>query len=119
MSFFSKIWPFRNTIIGFLVILWVSLVIESSNFYPASEITSNDEMEETSDKEKDTQPIVKLYEAIQTSIQINIEFGSFLLGKFDLDTNVDDEFPSASQFTTRPTKHVKILLRKIISANAP
>lgn len=104
----------------FLLVLWLLLGIMSSltspgEYYVQPGIETTDAKEETEDQTL----IIKVTEAVQSTVSINLTFQSFLLDELILEDDTDEHEPSSEPFYNAVQKRIKILLRRIISPNAP
>ncbi len=119
MNAHGKIWSLRNGLTGLLVVLWLGLSFVNAGFDEPTISAPSDSQEETQDERKRQPPVLKLSEAVQSSIHIDVDFHSFLLDEVEQDSEEDERNSNGDLFRSNLSKHFKVLLRKIISTNAP
>lgn len=110
-----------RSITGFLLAIWLLLSGANMILMPRTDFDASDAVE-TSEETKDPDRqnvILKVTEAVQSTVSINLSFQSFLMDEFTLEDDEDEHKPSAEPFYNAVQKRIKILLRRIISPNAP
>ncbi len=107
----------RDVLTVCLVAIWLTLSFytETPTFEDVNIKTTTEETEKDSPQKVVS---LKLTEALQQSVNINLDFQSILLEEI-LTTEEDEQDQPEREFTNKLSKSVRILLQKIISPNAP
>jgi hypothetical protein len=100
-----------------LILLVSSLVMTSSQYDAVSAEEISSEKPSENDKEVQNQWVVS--DAIQTSFQLDLTFHSFLLETVQVIVSQTTPVLEADRFVPGISKNFRILLRRIISPNAP
>ncbi|MEM7297201.1 MAG: hypothetical protein AAF391_02920 [Bacteroidota bacterium] len=97
--------------IGFVVLAQNTISVQSQQ---------HDDAQEQSDEDESEEKQLVLSQAVPSStLQVNLDFQSFLLEEVTLDEEGEEQKASVLEWLPSAQKALKILFRRIISPNAP
>ena len=99
--------------------LFIGFVVLAQNTISVQNQQNNDAQEQSEGDQSEEKQLV-LSEAVpSSSLQINLDFQSFLLEEVTLDEEGEEQKASVKEWLPSAQKALKILFQRIISPNAP
>lgn len=109
-----------NKFLKIAIGLIVGLFVLTQTVIYSTPDTSNDPSKEQSDVPENGKQQLSLSEAVPSAItQINLDFQSFLIEEVEFDDDNSEVESPAKELISLSNKALKIILRRIISPNAP
>lgn len=109
----------RDLLTVVLLLTWIGLYVANDGL-SKNALKKSGDIEQADPQSSDSEiPTVRLSEALQQSVNVNLDFQSFLLIELTLD-EVNNKVISIPQKLKKfGSKSISTLLRRIISPNAP